>query len=58
MKQHLLRVERPVVEFAGLIAAMRQAGELAGWLERPREAAGPLPPNQPEIVPPDDELDF
>ena len=25
---------------------------------RPSEAAGPLPPNQPEIVPPDDELDF
>ncbi len=43
MKQHLLRVERPVVEFESLIAAMRHGGERAGWLELPTEAAGPLP---------------
>ncbi len=43
MKQHLLRVERPVVEFEGLIAAARHEGERAGWLELPSEAAGPLP---------------
>ncbi len=43
MKQHLLRVERPVVEFEGLVAALRHQGDRAGWLERPAEAAGPLP---------------
>ncbi len=43
MKKHLLRVERPVVEFESLIAAMRHEGERAGWLELPGEAAGPLP---------------
>ncbi len=43
MKQHLLRVERPVVEFESLVAAMRHVGDRAGWLELPQEAAGPLP---------------
>ncbi len=43
MQQHLLHVERPVVEFEGLIAAMRHEGERVGWLELPTEAAGPLP---------------
>ncbi len=43
MKQHLLRVERPVVEFGNLIAAMRHEDERTGWLELPGEAAGQLP---------------
>jgi hypothetical protein len=43
MTQHLLRVERPAAEFGPLIAAMRQAGERAGWLELNRDGAGPLP---------------
>ncbi len=43
MKQHLLRVERPVVEFERLIAAMRQEGVRSGWLELPPAAAGPVP---------------
>ncbi len=43
MRKHLLRVERPVVEFGRLIAAMRHEGERAGWLELPREVAEPLP---------------
>ena len=43
MKKHLLRVERPVVEFEQLIAAMRHQGERAGWLELPEKAAEPLP---------------
>lgn len=43
MKQHLLRVTRPVVEFGSLIAAMRHEGERAGWLELPAEAAEPIP---------------
>lgn len=43
MKKHLLRVERPVVEFERLIAAMRHQDERAGWLELPQEAAEPLP---------------
>ncbi len=43
MKQHLLRVERPVVEFENLIAALRHQGDRAGWLELPAEAAGPVP---------------
>ncbi len=43
MKKHLLRVERPVVEFESLIAAMRHQGERAGWLELSDEVAGPLP---------------
>ncbi len=43
MKQHLLRVERPVVEFESLIAALRHQGGRTGWLELPAEAAEPLP---------------
>ncbi len=43
MRKHLLRVARPVVEFGGLIAAMRHEGERAGWLELPEAAAEPLP---------------
>ncbi len=48
MKQHLLRVTRPVVEFGGLIAAARQLEERVGWLEWPKAsqpavAPGPLP---------------
>ncbi len=43
MKQYLLRVERPVVEFESLIAAARHEGERVGWLELPREASGPVP---------------
>ncbi len=43
MRRHLLRVERPVVEFEGLIAAMRHEGERVGWLELPHEVADPLP---------------
>ncbi len=43
MKQHLLRVERPVVKFRSLIAALRHEGERTGWLELPEEAAEPLP---------------
>ena len=49
MKQHLLRVARPVVEFDALIAAARQQHQRVGWLELPsasRSTArvpGPLP---------------
>ena len=43
MRQYLLRVERPVVEFAGLIAAMRHEGERIGWLELAPRAAEPVP---------------
>ena len=40
---HLLRVDRPVVEFEGLIAALRRDGRRVGWLELPRETPGPVP---------------
>ena len=43
MRQHLLRVDRPVVDFEPLFAAIRHEGERAGWLELTREPAGPLP---------------
>ena len=48
MRQHLLRVARPVVEFGPLIAAARQQGLRVGWLEWPGDPAadaapGPLP---------------
>ena len=42
-RQHLLRVERPVVEFARFFAAMRQAGARAGWLEWQPEAEIEIP---------------
>ena len=38
MRPHLLRVERPVVEFEGLIAAVRHEGGRVGWLELARAA--------------------
>lgn len=48
MKPHLLRVLRPVEDFERLIAAIRQRGERAGWLEWPPDepaesVPGPLP---------------
>ena len=44
MTPHLLRVERPVVEFGELVAAVRQSGLRAGWLDLAgREAVAPEP---------------
>ena len=43
MKQKLLRVALPVVEFDGLIAAVRQEGGRVGWLELREEHPEPLP---------------
>ncbi len=50
MRRHLVRVDRPVVEFEPLIAAMRQAGARAGWLELPGEPAGPSAGPLPESL--------
>lgn len=45
MRQHLLRVERPVVEFERLIAAVRHQGGRVGWLELAESPAEPCPPS-------------
>ncbi len=43
MRSHLLRVDRPVVEFDRLIAAVRQGGGRVGWLEWSAAPAAPEP---------------
>lgn len=49
MKAHLLRVDRPVVEFAPLIAAVRQDGGRVGWLEL-ADLAAPSPEPLPSSL--------
>lgn len=39
----LLAVSRPATEFAGLLEALREAGERAGWLDLAGAAAPPPP---------------
>lgn len=47
MTPHLLRVSLPVVKFEEVLAALRQAGQRAGWLEL-GELADPVPSPLPE----------
>lgn len=49
MRPHLLRVERPMVEFKDLIAAVRHQGDRVGWLEL-ESATAPLPPGLGEAA--------
>lgn len=50
MRQHLLRVTRPVVEFGPLIAAARQQGLRVGWLEWPGSSDGAAPKPLPRSL--------
>ena len=48
---HLLRVDRTVLEFAPLVAALRQDGLRAGWLEWSPLAAWQSGPAEAELFP-------
>jgi hypothetical protein len=48
-KTHLLRIDRPLLEFAALLAAVRQAGLKAGYLEW-------RPEGEPQAVDPADTI--
>lgn len=50
MKQFLLRIERPMVEFAKLVAALRQEGFRVGRLEMAPTAGGGKPAPVPESL--------
>lgn len=49
VRRHLLRVERPVVEFEELIAAVRRQGGRVGWLEL-ESASSPSPEPVPSSL--------
>lgn len=50
-KPHLLRVDRTLLEFAPLVAALRQDGQRAGWLEWAPGAPSGEPSGAPRPFP-------